>query len=394
MLFSLALLFLCGLGLGGIFRRLKLPPLLGMLLSGALLGPYALDLLHPSLLAIAPDLRKIALLIILTRVGLSLNGADLKKIGRPALLLCFLPACLEILGIVLLAPPLLGLSLIEAMILGTVLAAVSPAVIVPRMLRFIEEGRGTKHAIPKMMMAGASVDDVFVIVLFTSCIGLAKGEHLSLLRFAEIPLSILSGVFLGILLGIGLVFFFRMVRMRDSIKVIIFLSLSFLLASLEDAISPHIPFSGLIAVIAMGVLLQQKNPILATRLSSKYDKLWVAAELWLFVLVGALLDLQYAFHAGLVVLLILCGALLFRVIGVWLCLLRTPLSRKEKGFCMLAYCPKATVQAAIGAIPLSMGLACGQLVLTAAVLAIVVTAPLGALAIDLLAPKLLPVETE
>lgn len=389
MLTSLALIFLFGLIFGALFQKLRLPPLLGMLIVGIVLGPYALNWLDDSLLSISADLRQIALIIILTRAGLNLNISDLKKVGRPAILMCFLPACFEILGMLVLAPPLLHISYLDAAIMGAVVGAVSPAVIVPKMLRLMEEGYGTEKSIPQLILAGASVDDVFVIVLFSSFTGLAKGESLSPWRFAEIPVSILLGILLGAALGLLLAFFFQKVHVRDSVKVLLLLSFSFLLVALEDALEGFVPISGLIAVMSLGIALQRKRDIVAKRLSLKFSKLWVAAELLLFVLVGATVDLHYAYAAGLSAVILIFGVLLFRMAGVWVCLFKTKLFFKERLFCMLAYMPKATVQAAIGSIPLSMGLSCGNIVLTVAVLAILITAPLGAFLIDLTYKKLL-----
>lgn len=389
MLLSLALIFLCGLALGGIFRKLHLPQLLGMLLTGILLGPYVLNLLDSSILGISADLRQIALIIILTRAGLNLDLEDLKKVGRPAALLCFVPAAFEIAGMLLLAPRLLGISLLEAAVMGTVVAAVSPAVVVPGMLKLMEEGYGTKKSIPQMIMAGASVDDVFVIVLFTSFTGLAGGGGISAWDFVRIPVSILLGLAGGILCGILLAFFFRKVHMRDSVKVIIILSLSFLLVTLEHALTGIVGFSGLLAVMSMGIALQKGRKEAAVRLSAKYSKLWVAAELLLFVLVGAAVDIPYAFRAGAAAAAVILGVLVFRMLGVLICLLGTELNRKEKLFCMFAYMPKATVQAAIGSVPLAMGLECGNIVLTVAVLAILITAPAGAFLIDFTYKRLL-----
>ena len=389
MLTSLALIFLFGLIFGALFQKLRLPPLLGMLIVGIVLGPYALNWLDDSLLSISADLRQIALIIILTRAGLNLNISDLKKVGRPAILMCFLPACFEILGMLVLAPPLLHISYLDAAIMGAVVGAVSPAVIVPKMLRLMEEGYGTKKSIPQLILAGASVDDVFVIVLFSSFTGLAKGESLSPWRFAEIPVSILLGILLGAALGLLLAFFFQKVHVRDSVKVLLLLSFSFLLVALEDALEGIVPISGLIAVMSLGIVLQRKRDIVARRLSLKFSKLWVAAELLLFVLVGATVDLHYAYAAGLSAVILIFGVLLFRMAGVWVCLFKTKLLFKERLFCMLAYMPKATVQAAIGSVPLSMGLSCGNIVLTVAVLAILITAPLGAFLIDLTYKKLL-----
>ena len=389
MLTSLALIFLFGLIFGALFQKLRLPPLLGMLIVGIVLGPYALNWLDDSLLSISADLRQIALIIILTRAGLNLNISDLKKVGRPAILMCFLPACFEILGMLVLAPPLLHISYLDAAIMGAVVGAVSPAVIVPKMLRLMEEGYGTKKSIPQLILAGASVDDVFVIVLFSSFTGLAKGESLSPWRFAEIPISILLGVLLGAALGLLLAFFFQKVHVRDSVKVLLLLSFSFLLVALEDALEGFVPISGLIAVMSLGIALQRKRDIVARRLSLKFSKLWVAAELLLFVLVGATVDLHYAYAAGLPAVILIFGVLLFRMAGVWVCLFKTKLLFKERLFCVLAYMPKATVQAAIGSVPLSMGLSCGNIVLTVAVLAVLITAPLGAFLIDLTYKKLL-----
>ena len=389
MLFSLALIFLCGMMLGGIFAKLRLPKLLGMLLTGILLGPYALNLLDPSILSISADLRQIALIIILTRAGLNLDLEDLKKVGRPAALMCFLPAVFEITGMLLLAPSLLHVSLLEAAILGTVIAAVSPAVVVPKMLKLMEEGYGTRESIPQLIMAGASVDDVFVIVLFTSFTGLAANGSFSAASLLRIPTSIVLGAAGGALVGLLLSLFFRKLHLRDSLKVVIILSVSFLLVTFENTLSGMIGFSGLLAVMGVGITLQRTRPETAARLSLKYSKLWVAAELLLFVLVGAAVDLRYALAAGPSVILLLFGVLLFRMAGVFFCLLKTPLSLKERLFCMIAYTPKATVQAAIGSIPLTMGLPCGNLVLTAAVLAILITAPLGAFAMDITYRRLL-----
>lgn len=389
MLTSLALIFLFGLIFGALFQKLRLPPLLGMLIVGIVLGPYALNWLDDSLLSISADLRQIALIIILTRAGLNLNISDLKKVGRPAILMCFLPACFEILGMLVLAPPLLHISYLDAAIMGAVVGAVSPAVIVPKMLRLMEEGYGTKKSIPQLILAGASVDDVFVIVLFSSFTGLAKGESFSPWRFAEIPVSILLGILLGAALGLALAFFFQKVHVRDSVKVLLLLSFSFLLVALEDALEGFVPIPGLIAVMSLGIALQRKRDIVARRLSLKFSKLWVAAELLLFVLVGATVDLHYAYAAGLSAVILIFGVLLFRMAGVWVCLFKTKLLFKERLFCVLAYMPKATVQAAIGSVPLSMGLSCGNIVLTVAVLAILITAPLGAFLIDLTYKKLL-----
>lgn len=382
MLTSLAYVFLLGLLLGSIFQKLKLPSLLGMLLTGILLSPYAFNLLDDKILSISPELRQLALVIILTRAGLSLDLKELKKVGRPAILMCFVPACFEILGIVILAPILLKVSILEAAIIGAVVAAVSPAVIVPRMLKLMEEGYGTQNSIPSLILAGASVDDVFVIVVFTALTSLAQGQGVEAYDFLSIPISIAIGILVGMVLGYLLYRFFKSFHLRDSAKVIILLGFSFLLIELERQIGDIIPLSGLIAIMSMAATLYKTNGLLAKRLSDKFNRLWVAAEILLFVLVGATVNPQHILTAGLAALAVIVGALMFRMIGVYVCLLKTKLPRKERIFCMLAYTPKATVQAAIGAIPLSMGLACGDKVLMVAVLSIIVTAPLGAFLID------------
>lgn len=384
MLTSLGLVLLLGMALGALAKRLGLPSLVGMLIAGMVLGPYALNLLSPTLMEISADLRQLALIIILTRAGLSLDVATLKRVGRPAVLMCFVPACFEIAGMVLLAPRLLGVSVLDAAIMGAVVGAVSPAVIVPRMIRLTEEGYGVEKGIPQLVLAGASVDDVFVIVLFTAFTGLASGTGtgISPATVISVPVSILTGIVAGLILGWVLALFFRKVHMRDSIKVVILLSLAFLLVAAEDALEGIFPLSGLLAVMAAGVGLQRWRGVVAQRLSLKFSKLWVAAEVSLFVLVGAAVDLRYAVSAGVLAVLAVLGCLCFRAVGVLVCVAGSGFQWKEKLFCVLAYLPKATVQAAIGGVPLAMGLGCGQIVLTVAVIAILVTAPLGALAID------------
>lgn len=389
MLFSLTLIFLSGIILGSIFNRLKLPQLIGMLLTGIILGPFLLNLLDPKILSISADLRQIALIIILTRAGLNLDINDLKKVGRPAVLMCFVPATFEILGMIIFAPKFLDLGLLDSAILGTVIAAVSPAVVVPKMLKLMEEGYGTDRSIPQLIMAGASVDDVFVIVLFTSFIGLASNGTFSMLNLIKIPTSILFGISVGFLCAILLIYLFKKIHIRDSLKVIIILNISFLLVTFEHSLTGIIGFSGLLAIMSMGTGIQEKNSILSKRLSVKYSKLWIAAEVMLFVLVGATVNIKYALGASIPAILLIMTVVAFRMAGVFLCLLGTSLSYKERLFCMIAYCPKATVQAAIGSIPLSMGLSSGNTILTVAVLSILITAPLGAFAIDISYKKLL-----
>ncbi|UEL47782.1 cation:proton antiporter [Terrisporobacter hibernicus] len=389
MLTSLAIIFLLGLLMGSIFNKLKLPSLMGMIFTGILLSPYAFNLLDDKILSISPDLRQLALVIILTRAGLSLDVKDLKKVGRPAVLMCFVPACFEILAVVMIAPKLLGVTVLEAAIMGAVVAAVSPAIIVPRMINLIEQKIGKENSIPQLIMAGASVDDIFVIVLFTAFTDLAKGGDMSLSSFAQIPISIIMGVLVGVLMATVLIKIFKKVHLRDSIKVIIILSVSFLLIELQNSLESIIPMSGLLAIMSMGILIKAKYEMLAVRLSNKYNKLWIAAEIVLFVLVGATVNVQYAITAGIPVVIVILFALMIRMIGVFVCLIKTKLSKKERLFCMIAYTPKATVQAAIGGMPLAMGLSCGNIVLTVAVLAILITAPFGAIGIDSTYKKLL-----
>lgn len=389
MLLSIAFIMLVGSGLGWFCKKIKLPGLMGMLLTGILFGPYVLNLFDSSILLISSDIRKIALIIILTRAGLSLDISGLKRIGRPAILMCFVPASFELMGMILLAPRLLGISLLEAAIMGAVLAAVSPAVVVPRMVRLIEEGYGADKNVPQLILAGASVDDVYVIVLFTTFIGIIQGDEISIIRFINIPISIVLGIVIGLFVGRILVIFYEKVHIRDTVKIMIMLSISFILVAIEDALNSQITFSALIAIMFMGVSLQKYRKEVSIRLSSKYNKLWVAAEVFLFVLVGATVNINYLGKVGVVAILVIFGALIFRMLGVLVCLLGTNLNKKERLFSMMAYTPKATVQAAIGGIPLSLGLACGDIVLTVAVLAIVITAPLGAFAIDNTYKKLL-----
>lgn len=382
MLFSIALILLIGMFSGWLCKKLHLPSLFGMILTGMLLGPYAMNLIDTSILNISSELRKIALIIILTRAGLSLDINDLKQVGRPAVLMCFVPACFEMVGMVLLAPKLLGISVLDAAIMGAVVAAVSPAVIVPKMLKLMEEGYGTNKSIPQLILAGASVDDVFVIVMFSAFTGLAQGGRLSVMNFVKIPVSILMGIIIGFVTGYILAVYFKRVHIRDTAKVMILLSISFLMVTIEDAYSTVIPFSALIAVMTLGIALQRKREVAAKRLSVKFNKLWVTAEIMLFVLVGATVDISYVRSAGAAAVVLIFAVLVFRTVGVFCCLIKTKLNIRERIFCMIAYMPKATVQAAIGGIPLAMGLACGNIVLTVAVLAILITAPLGAFLIE------------
>lgn len=395
MLTSLSLIFLVGLAMGAICRKLKLPRIIGMLVTGIVLGPYVLDWLDPSILSISADLRKMALIIILLKAGLSLDLQDLKKAGRSAVLLSFVPASCELLGYVLLAPVILGITRVEAAVMGAVLAAVSPAVVVPRMVSLMEKKYGTDKAIPQMILAGASCDDIFVIVLFTTFLGMAQGGSADMMDFVNIPVSIVLGILLGAVVGYGLYLFFetayaRKHCVRNSMKVIIVLGFSFLLIAIEGWLEGKIAVSGLLAVVSMACVIKLKSTaFVSKRLSEKFGKLWLAAEVMLFVLVGAAVDTRYTLKAGDAAIIMILAALVFRSIGVLLCVAETKLTWKERLFCVIAYLPKATVQAAIGSVPLAAGLSCGNIVLSVAIMAIVITAPLGALGIDSSYKKLL-----
>lgn len=395
MLTSLAYIFLVGLTMARICQLLRLPRIIGMLITGIVLGPYVLNVLDPSILSISAELRRLALIIILLKAGLSLDVKDLIKVGRPAVLLSFVPASFEILGYVLLAPMLLGITHVEAAVMGAVLAAVSPAVVVPRMVYYMEHGYGTEKGIPQMLMAGASCDDIFVIVLFTTFLGIAQGGSAHAIDFLNIPLSIVMGISLGLLVGYALYVFFetayvRKRYIRNSTKVIIVMAVAFLLMAVEVWLAGKVAVSGLLAVMSMAIMMKNKSTgFVSKRLSDKFGKLWLAAEVILFVLVGAAVDIRYTVQAGFSAVLVIASALLFRALGVWLSTAATPLSKKERVFCVLAYLPKATVQAAIGAVPLTAGLACGKIVLSVAVMGIVLTAPLGALGMDVCHKKAL-----
>ena len=395
MLTSLALIFLAGLFMAAVCQQLKLPRIIGMLLTGIVLGPYALDLLDPSILSISADLRQMALIIILLKAGLSLDLSDLKKVGRPAILMSFMPASFEILAFILFAPGILGVTRMEAAVMGAVLGAVSPAVVVPRMVQLMESRYGTEKSIPQLILAGASCDDIFVIVLFTTFTGMAKGGSANWSDFANIPVSIILGIALGALTGWIISLFFETAYahrhcVRNSTKVVILLGISFLLIAAENWLKGHVSVSGLLAVVSMACVLKLRSTaFVSKRLSEKFGKLWIAAEIILFVLVGAAVDIRYTLGAGAAAVGMIFLALAFRAAGVFLCMLHTPLNLKERLFCMIAYLPKATVQAAIGSVPLAMGLPCGRIVLSVAVLAIIITAPLGAFGMDVTYKKFL-----
>ena len=389
MLTSLALIFLVGLSTAGICQKLKMPRIIGMLITGVVLGPYVLDLLDSSILGISSELRQMALVIILIKAGLSLNLKDLKRVGRPAIMLSFIPACCEIVAYTIFAPMIFGITLIEGAVMGAVLSAVSPAIVVPRMVNLMEKGIGTKKGIPQMILAGASMDDIFVIVLFTTFVSMAQGNGVNLISFANIPVSIVLGILLGAVAGLALSWFFETNYahknlVRNSVKVIIILGTAFLLLTIETALKGTVPVSGLLAVVSMSLVIGIRSVKEVTaRLQEKFGKLWIAAEVILFVLVGAAVDIRYTLRAGLGALAMIFIALSIRALGVLLCTIKTPLNKKERLFCVLSYMPKATVQAAIGSVPLAMGLSCGNLVLSVAILAIVITAPLGAFGIDI-----------
>jgi len=389
MLFSLALMVLCALILNGLMQKLRLPGLVGMLLTGIIMGPYVLNPTVPELLTISADLRKLALIVILTRAGLSLDIEDLKRVGRPALLMCFLPATLEIIACTLFAPIIFHMTHLEGAIMGSVLGAVSPAVVVPKMLKLMEGGWGRKMSIPQMIMAAASADDIYVIVLFTSLMGMYGSGRFEAASLLNVPISIALGLALGILTGIALTAFFKRVHIRDTVKILIILSVSFLLVWVEEAVHTIVPVSGLLAVMALGGTVLKQHSVLAGRLSGKFSKIWVAAELLLFVLVGASVNISYATRAVLPALALICAALAVRMLGVFISTTKTPIPFKERLFCAIAYLPKATVQAAIGGLPLAAGVAAGDTILTVAVLAILITAPVGALGVDLSYHRLL-----
>ena len=389
MLVSVSLVIFIGLLLGSLAKKLNMPSLIGLLFTGILLGPSVLNVLSDHFLALSSELRTLALIVILTRAGLSLDLADLKKVGRPAILMCFVPAVFEIIGTTLLAPSLLSISVSEALLLGSVIAAVSPAVIVPRMIHLMKEGYGKNKSIPQIILAGASVDDVFVLVLFTAFLGMNDGGTFSAIDLTRIPIAIFSGAFLGLAVGYFLVYVFNQFHIRDSVKVLVMLATAFLLMGLETALASSFPFSGMLSVMGVSLMIFRKKRQLAERLSLKFNKIWILAEIFLFVFVGASVDLSYAFSAGIAPLVLLVLVSLIRMLGVLVALLKTSLSRNEKLFCMMSYLPKATVQAAIGSIPFSMGLASGEMILTVAVLSILVTAPVGAWLIDRFYPVLL-----
>ncbi len=389
MLFSLALILIIGFALSGLFNRLHIPGLLAMIITGVVLGPYVLNLISPDILNISSDLREIALIVILLRAGLTMDLKDLKSVGRPAILMCFVPALLELLAVVFLAPRLFGISTVEAAILGTIVAAVSPAVVVPRMLKLMESGYGREKRIPHLLMAASSVNTVVAIILFAAFLGIYSGEEFKPISLINVPISIVLGIALGIACGLLLVWVFKRFHMRDTIKVLTILSASFVLVTIEDFVSAWVPVSGILAVMALGgTILKAREPV-AKRLTGKFSKIWVGAEVLLFVLVGAQVDITALSNVGLLAVVLLAGAMVLRIAGVYISLIGTELNAKERLYCAITNLPKATVQAAIGGVPLAAGVASGNLILAVAVLSIIITAPIGAVAMDISAERLL-----
>ncbi|WP_311370774.1 cation:proton antiporter [Anaerococcus hydrogenalis] len=395
MLISLGLIIIIGLILGFICKKIKIPALIGMLFTGIILGPHVLNLIDPKTLSISAELRQIALIIILIKAGLSLDISDLKKAGKSAVLLSFLPASFEILGYFIFARIFFKISPIDALLMGSVLAAVSPAVVVPRMVKLIEEKRGVDKSIPQMILAGASCDDIFVLVLFSSFLSMAKGEDVSLISLLNVPVSIILGILFGSIIGFILYYIFEYfykkdLLIRNSTKVIVILAISFLLVAMENLLKNRIAFSGLLAVIAMSCVFKIKaKDEVSSRLSEKFGKLWIFAEILLFVLVGAEVNISYISNLGLMAVILVFLALIFRSVGTIISISGSNLNKKEKLFTVFSYMPKATVQAAIGAVPLANGLSSGDIILSMAVLGILITAPIGAIFIDNFYKKLL-----
>lgn len=380
---SLFIIFTCGILGGFIFEKIKLPKLVWYIIFGILIGPSVFNIVDDILINISSYLRQIALVIILTRSGLSLDINNLKKIGRPAILLCFVPACFEIIGITIFAPIFLGISYVEALLLGSVLAAVSPAVVVPRMIKLMDEGYGKEHNVPELIMAGASCDDIFVIVLFYSFKNLVATSSFDSWTITQIPLSIISGIALGILVGFLMVLTINKLKLNKIINVIFMLGLSFGMIALENTIKQYFSVSSLLAIIVMALIVNIFKKEEAKEIQKTYNSLWSGFEILLFTLVGIATNINYAFSKdGAILVGVALIALIFRSIGVIICLIATSFNKREKLFIILSYLPKATVQASIGAIALSEGLACGTVVLTGAVISILITAPLGAILMD------------
>lgn len=389
MIFSIGLILILGFIIGWLLSKIKIPGLVGMIIVGLLIGPYCLGLIDEKILSISTELRQVALVIILTRSGLNLDIDSLKKIGRPAILMSFIPATLEIIGTTLISQLLLEITIFESILLGTVLAAVSPAVVSPRMIKLIEERFGEKHQVPKLILAGSSVDDIYVIVLFYTFLGLVGNNTFDFVSITMIPVTIILGVLLGIIVGLILSYILKKTNFKTAINILIIISSSFLMIGLENMLKDYISISSLLGIMVIGIILLFRNKEQAKQLSDGYNNLWIFFEIILFVLVGATVDFSYAINNGLIAILILMIGLLFRTLGVLLCLIKTKLTFKERLFTILAYIPKATVQASIGGIALSLGLSCGSIILTVSVISILITAPIGAILIDNLSSKLL-----
>lgn len=389
MLTDIAVIFLLGIVFAKVFEKMGLAPIIGMLMAGIIISPHQLNIVSDTIINLSADLRQIALVVILTRAGLSLNFDKLKKVGRPAILLSFVPASIEMLAIIFFSQNFFNIDTIDAGIMAAVLAAVSPAIVVPRMIKLINEGYGGDKNIPEMILAGASVDDVFVIVFFSSFLALKTGGKLSAMSFLNIPISIITGIFLGIIIGKIFVFVFEKININEIYKTMIFVSLSFLMLKLQSLIEPYIAMSALIAIMAAGIVINRIDSKMAKELLGTYNRLWKIFELFLFVLVGISVDLTYIKEAGLLAVLLIIIGLIFRMIGVNISLIGTNLDKNERVFTSFAYLPKATVQAAIGPVALSMGLNSGNLILSVSVIAILLTAPLGAILTDKTYKKLL-----
>lgn len=390
MLGSLGLIILLGLVVSKLFEKYKIPGLVGLLILGIVIGPYVMNLLHPNILKISGDLRKVSLIIILLRAGLGINKEDLKKVGAPALKMSCIPGLIEGFFIAFASVKLLNFSFIQGGILGFIIAAVSPAVVVPSMLNLIEKGVGTDKRIPTLILAGASIDDVFAITIFTAFLGLYSGININIgMELLNIPISIFLGVLCGIVLGFILVKLFKRSNIIDTRKGLLILSTSILLTELENILKSKIEIASLLGVMTMGFVIAEKIPKVGRKMSVTFNRIWIFAEILLFVLVGAEVNIYVAINAGKIGAIILFIGLLGRSIGVMISLLGTNLNWKERMFCVISYMPKATVQAAIGGIPLSLGVQSGDIILAMAVLSILITAPLGAIGINFSAEKLL-----
>lgn len=388
---SLGLILFLGRLIGYTLDKLHVPGFIGMIVVGILLGPSVFNIIDLKILNISSELRQIALVVVLTRSGLNLNLRELKKVGRSAILMCFIPATFEIVAVGVSGHFLLNLSWFESFLLGCVLGAVSPAVISPRMIKLINDGY-TKNSIPQIILAGASADDTYTIILFYAFLGIVQNGSFDVLSVSLIPLTIISAIVLGIIFGIGLVYFYKKTNFKTVINVLVFFAFSLILLGLEELIKAYFDISALITIMVMGMVVLYKLPKVASDLSDGFNKIWKFFEIFLFVLVGAAVEFKYILTAGGYGILVLAIGLLFRSLGVYLCVLGTKLDFKEKLFCIFAYLPKATVQASIGGIALSLGLECGGVVLAIAVLAIVITAPIGGFLIDIFGKRWLTKE--